>query len=64
MQDALATLTETQRRRFLLYHEHGLCCEQIAAVDGCTHPAVLKAISAAQEKLEKYFSGEGYKTGG
>jgi len=63
MQAALATLTDTQRRRFLLYQEHNLSFEQIAIVEGCTHPAVLKALAMAQEKLKKYFSGEGYKTG-
>jgi len=61
LQAALAALTDTQRRRFLLYHEHGLNYEQIAAVEDCSHPAVLKSIAIAQEKLEKYFSGEGYK---
>jgi len=63
MQAALATLTDTQRRRFLLYQEHNLSFEQIAIVEGCTHPAVLKALATAQEKLKKYFSGEGYKIG-
>ena len=63
MQAALASLTDAQRRRFLLYHEHGFNMEQIAGVEGCSHPAVLKSIAIAQEKLEKYFSGEGYKTG-
>jgi len=64
MQAALATLTETQRRRFLLYHEHSLSYEQIATVEGCTHPAVIKAVFTAQLKLKKYFSKEGYKTEG
>jgi len=63
MQAALASLTETQRQRFLLYHEYGLNVEQIATVEDCAHPAIVKAISTAQQKLEKYFLEEGYKTG-
>ena len=63
MQSALSTLTDTQRRRFLLYHEHELDFSQIAHIEGCYHSAVIKSISAAQDKLKKYFSEGGVKTG-
>jgi len=63
MQAALATLTETQRRRFLLYHEHGLNYEQIAAVEGCKFQVIARSIEAAKVKLKNYFD-EGVKKGG
>jgi len=63
MQAALATLTDTQRRRFLLYHEHGLNYEQIAAVEGCKFQVVAKSIEAAKTKL-KIFLTRGVKKGG
>ena len=63
MQAALTALTETQRRRFLLYHEHNLTYEQIAAVEGCTYQVIVRSVASAQNKLQKYFSEEGCKTG-
>ena len=63
MQAALAVLTETQRRRFLLYYEHGLTYEQIAHVEGCAYSATVKSIASAKEKVQKFISGEGDKTG-
>ena len=57
VQAALATLTDTQRRRFLLYHEHGLNHDQIAAVEGCKRQAVTQAIAAATEKIKIFFEG-------
>jgi RNA polymerase sigma-70 factor (ECF subfamily) len=59
LQTALPLLTETQRRRFLLYHEHGLRHEQIAAIEECSFQAVAKSIATAKEQMKKYFSAEG-----
>jgi DNA-directed RNA polymerase specialized sigma24 family protein len=59
LQAALPLLSETQRRRFLLCHEYGLKCEQIAVIEGCSTQAAAKAISTAKEQLKKYFSDEG-----
>ena len=54
MQAAFATLTNTQRRRFLLYHEHGLSFEQIAEAESRSVPTILESITVATEKI-KYF---------
>ena len=54
MQAALASLTSTQRRRFLLYHEHGLSIEQIAQAEGRSVPTILESITVATEKI-KFF---------
>ena len=64
MQAALATLTDTQRRRFLLYHEHGLSYEQIAAVEGCKLQVVARSIDTAKLKLKNFFDEGGEKRGG
>jgi len=57
MQAALATLTDTQRRRFLLYHEHGLNYEQIAQAENRTIHAIEQSINAAKENLKKFLRG-------
>ena len=54
MQAALSALTSTQRRRFLLYHEHSLNIEQIAKAEGRAIPTILESITVATEKI-KYF---------
>lgn len=58
LQNALQTLTDTQRRRFLLYHEHGLNFQQISSVEGCSARAIEYSVEAAIKCLKKYFSGE------
>jgi len=55
MRDALAALTETQRRRFLLYHAHGLNYRQLAEVEGCSTTAAENSVTAAKAKLQKFF---------
>lgn len=50
---AIATLPEKQRKRLILYYFGGLTYEQIAEREGCKHPAVIKSVSAAIEKLKK-----------
>jgi len=57
MQSALTTLTDTQRRRFLLYHEYGLNHDQIATVESCKRQAVTQSIAAAAEKIKLFFEG-------
>jgi RNA polymerase sigma-70 factor (ECF subfamily) len=54
MQTALATLTDTQRRRFLLHHEHKLTNEQIARVEGCSERAVKYSVTTAKWHLKKF----------
>ena len=53
---AIAQLPEKQRARLILYYFGELTYEQIAEMEGCTHPAVMKSVAAALEKLKKLLS--------
>ena len=53
LQQAIAELPETQRRRFVLYHEFGLTYEQIAEMEGCTQMPVKRSIDRATEKIRE-----------
>ena len=53
---AISQLPEIQRRRVLLYYFGGYTYEQIAEMEGCRHPAVIKSIAAAKENIIKYLS--------
>ena len=55
LQQVIAELSETQRRRFILYHECDLTYEQIAKIDGCTFQAVAKSVQAVKNNLRKIF---------
>jgi len=55
LKDAVASLTSTQRRRFLLYHEYGLDFVQIATLEGCTKRAVKFTVDIAIKKIKKFF---------
>ena len=52
---AIAALPEKQRHRLILYYFGELTSEQIAELEGCTYPAVMKSVSAAIAKLKKFF---------
>ena len=51
---AFETLTEVQRRRFLLYHVDGLTEEQIAKRENATHQAVSKSLYWVERKIRKF----------
>lgn len=53
---AISELPETQRRRLILYYFQELTYEQIAEIEGCSHPAVIKSVHAAIEKIKKIIS--------
>ena len=53
---AIAQLPEIQRRRVLLYYFGGYTYEQIAQMEGCKYPAIIKSVSAAEKNIKKYFS--------
>jgi RNA polymerase sigma-70 factor (ECF subfamily) len=57
LRQAVAELPETQRRRFVLYHEFGLTYEQIAEMEGCSKMAIKytvdKAKAAVRKKVQK-----------
>lgn len=53
---AIANLPAIQRRRLLLYYFYGYTYEQIAQMEECKHPAIMKSIAIAEKKIKKYFS--------
>lgn len=50
---AIAQLPVTQRRRLLLYYFGGYTYAQIAEMEGCKHPAVMKSVAAAENNIKK-----------
>ena len=58
LRQAISKLPEKQRRRLVLYYFGDFTYEQIAEMEGCTHPAVIKSITSALEKLKNFLSGE------
>ena len=53
---AIAQLPEIQRRRVLLYYFGGYTYEQIAQMEGCKYPAIIKSVAAAEKNIRNYFS--------
>jgi hypothetical protein len=51
---ALAILTETQRRRYLLRNYNGLKMREIADLEKVSFQKVAKSIAAAQKKINKF----------
>ena len=47
----IESLPETQRRRFVLYHEFGFTYEQIANTEGCTKMPIKRSIDRAVKKI-------------
>ena len=54
LQKAITILPDTQRRRLELYYFAGLTYEQIAALEGCSYPAVIKSIKKGIAELRRY----------
>ena len=54
LKEAIETLPEPQQRRLLLYYIIGFTYEEIAEIEGCSHPAVIKSVNAAIKKLKKF----------
>ncbi|OJU09439.1 MAG: hypothetical protein BGN88_09930 [Clostridiales bacterium 43-6] len=55
LNEALSRLPEIQKRRVILYYKNHLTFEQIAEMEGCKHPAVIKSVNQALKKIKKYF---------
>ena len=51
---AIAQLPEIQRKRLLLYYFGGYTYEQIARMEGCKHPAIMKSVSAAEKNIKNF----------
>lgn len=52
---AIARLSDTQRRRLVLYYFQQLTYEQIAEMEGCRYQSVQESILSAIKKLRKFF---------
>lgn len=50
---AILQLPETQRRRLVLHYFWDYTYQQIAEMEGCKHPAIIKSIRAAIANLKK-----------
>lgn len=48
---SITQLPEIQRRRIQLYYFGGYTYEQIAEMEGCSHPAIMKSVAAAIKKI-------------
>lgn len=48
-----ACLTETQKRRFILYHYHNKSCRDIALLEGVGFTSVWETIVASERKIKK-----------
>lgn len=53
---AIAQLPATQRRRLLLYYFGGYTYEEIAKMEGCKHPAIIKSVAKAERNIKKTLS--------
>ena len=53
LHQAIAQLPEIQRRRLILYYFGGYTYEQIAQMEGCRHPAIIKSVAAAEKTIKK-----------
>lgn len=54
LHQAIAQLPEIQRKRVLLYYFGGYTYEQIAEMEGCKHPAIIKSVAAAEKNIKKF----------
>lgn len=53
LHNAIAQLPAIQQRRLILYYFVGLTYERIAEMEHCSRQAVMKSVSAAEQKLKK-----------
>ena len=57
--NAMNTLTDAQRRRYLLYHVHGMTYREIGKAENANHKSVEESILAAEKKIHKFLSNQG-----
>jgi len=50
---AIESLPPVQRRRFLMFHVHGLLLKDIAVIEGATIAPVHRSIQCAEKKIRK-----------
>ena len=51
-------LTDTQFRRLWMYHVDGLTIDEIGEIEGNTHQAISKSITAAEKKIKKFSANQ------
>jgi len=56
LESAMATLTELQRRYFVMYRMEGYSLAEIARLDGKHKNAIHKAVIAAENKISTFFA--------
>lgn len=54
---AIEQLPEVQKRRIRMYFLEGMTYEEIAVKEKCKHPAVVKSVKVALEKLKRILVG-------
>lgn len=55
---ALSTLTEVQRRRYIQHHVDGMTMREIAEMEGSFFTTVHQSIQAAEKKIKKYLTSD------
>ncbi len=53
LHNAIEQLPEVQKRRIRMYFFEGMTYEEIADAENCKHPAVIKSVKVALDKLKK-----------
>ncbi len=53
---AIDELSDTQRKRILLYYFEDLTYEQIAKIEGCSVHSIFISIERAKEKIKKFLT--------
>lgn len=56
---ALDSLTNIQRRRFLLHYMEAMTYKKIAEIEGCIISSVHRSVELAKKKFVKFFTGVG-----
>jgi RNA polymerase sigma-70 factor (ECF subfamily) len=59
LQQAIESLPNTQRRRFVLHHEFGLTYRQIAKMEGCSFQAVAQSVNVIERAIRRFFQKQG-----
>lgn len=59
LKQGMDKLPEIQKRRLSMYYFEGLTYEEIAALEGCKHPTVIRSIQAAIKNLKHFFENRG-----
>lgn len=55
LMEVLASCTETQKKRFLLYALEGMSFSEIALYCGCSKTSVYESIAAVRKKYQDFF---------